>query len=112
MPGPSQLDGTNLPGLLALIFVLAVVLFPLFLGRGQNKSSGEDEGEDGRGGPGGPRAAPDPPRGGGGIPLQDAQPARTRLRDHTRRLSTARGRRNRRPAPEPKHAPARPPSAD
>lgn len=51
-----------------------------------------------------PRRSPRGP--GGGLPLPDAQPARVRLRDHTRLVDRA-PRRERRPAREPAREPAR-----
>jgi len=72
-------------------------------------SDGDGDGDSGGGGGGGSRP-PAPPRGGpgGGIPLPDAQPARTRRRDHVRpvRTTVRRGGHPHRPARTPVETPA------
>jgi hypothetical protein len=71
------------------------------------KRRSDADGDDGWGrGPKPPPAPPKPPRGG--IPLQDAGPARVRLREHGR-LSERIPRRQRRQAPEPVRRPIRTP---
>jgi hypothetical protein len=64
--------------------------------------SGSDEGWGG--GPKRPPKPPEPPSGG--IPLDDAEQSRVRLRDH-RRLADHRPQRDRRPAREPQRTPIR-----
>jgi hypothetical protein len=106
MPEPSQIAGNNLPGLLALLIVVGIVLLPVLLSRGgQRPSSDHDAGEDGGNGPRRPHDRPDAPVGGGGIPLDDADPARRRLRDHHGRSIGGRRTVHRRPAREPKRSP-------
>lgn len=67
-----------------------------------NPDSGSDDGWGH--GPEKPPKPPEPPRGG--IPLDDAIPARVRLRDH-RRLADLLPPRERRPAREPSPQPVR-----
>lgn len=108
MPGPSQIAGNNLPGLLALLIVVGIVLLPVLLSRGgQHPSSDHDAGEDGGNGPPGPQDRPDAPPGDGGIPLDDAEPARVRLRDEHGRSSGVRRIRHRRTTREPERPPVR-----
>jgi hypothetical protein len=61
---------------------------------------------DGQDGPGNDRSRPvrRPPRGGGGVPLPDAAPARVRLREPAR-LADLLPDRSRRPAREPGRSP-------
>lgn len=106
--GKSHIGGVDLPGLLYLASILAVAFLPvLFRRRGSPPDQSDSDSEDGwgRGGerPPGP---PKPPKGG--IPLDDAEPARTRLRDH-RRLTDGLPARDRRPTSEPDRSPARSP---
>lgn len=103
-------DGVSATLLLTLVFLTipGLMLVPALLYRrpgGSPDSSDEDGG--GGGGPGPPRPAR-PPRPRGGVPLPDAEQARTRIREHGRRLTG--GRRVRRPAREPVRRPVRTPS--
>lgn len=100
MPGHDQLSGFNLPGLLALVIILGVVFSPVLLcRRGSDPDQSDGESDDGWGG--GPPRRPDPPdMPPGGIPLDDAHPARVRLRGHDR-LPDRLPARVRRPAKEP-----------
>jgi hypothetical protein len=106
MPEPSHVGGVNVPGLLSVMLILFVAFAPVLFGR-RGPASEQDDGDsaDG-GGPGGPKP-PDRPVGPppGGIPLDDARPARIRLRAHERLVD---GRRigQRRRSREPEHAPA------
>src|SRR6188472_2217594 len=103
----SQASGINIPGLLGLVVVLAVVFFPLLLGRSApSKDSPDSSSEDGPGG--GPPRPPRPPDSPlGGIPLPDADPSALRLRDH-RRLTAIRAERSRRGAPSRRRGPGVP----
>ncbi len=95
------------PGLVSLGLVAVVILLPLALFRlgGSNQTPPEQEGGDGWGN--GPDPPPPPPsRPPGGIPLDDATPARTRLRG-AGRLAHHRPARDRRPAREPSPQPQR-----
>jgi hypothetical protein len=103
--GQSQ-GGLDLPGLLALVITLAVVFSPLLLCRPPGQSDAEPD-EGGGDGPQPPRAPTQPP--GGGIPLDDAQPARVRLRTHER-LAARRPSRDRRPARPARTPTSTPPS--
>jgi hypothetical protein len=82
-----------------IALALGVVLFMMFL-RSDATSSWKPPEEDEGGGGGGndrlPSSKPKP-RPSGGIPLPDAVPARTRLRDHGARLRDAHPRPLRRP---------------
>jgi hypothetical protein len=106
MPEPSHFGGLNLPGLLSVMLILGVVFAPVLFGRRGPSPEQDDGGADDGGGPGGPpppnRPTRPPP---GGIPLDDAQPARVRLRTHER-LADRRGVGERRRSREPEHAPA------
>lgn len=90
----------NVLGMIYLLLVLAVVFLPMILGRGGPSPGQSDSDSDGGGGSGPPRppAPPGAPRGG--IPLDDAEPARVRLRGHDRFVDLLPAR-VRRPAPEP-----------
>jgi len=107
MPANAQHGGVDLAGLLYLAIVLAVLFVPVLLGRGSAPPRGPDsESDDGWGKdpPQPPGFSPSAPRGG--IPLADAEPARVRLRGHGR-LRDGIPARDRRPAREPDHQPAR-----
>jgi hypothetical protein len=107
MPGPDQLSGFNLPKLIALLVILAVVFAPLVFCRGRGPGSSDADLD--AGGGGGPQPPPQPSAGSprGGIPLEHWQPARARLRTHEQRgeLKPARARRTaREPTRTPEHA--------
>jgi hypothetical protein len=106
MPEPSHVGGVNVPGLLSVMLILFVAFAPVLFGRRGPASEQDDGDSDDGGGPGGPKP-PDRPIGPppGGIPLDDARPARIRLRAHERLVD---GRRigQRRRSREPEHAPA------
>lgn len=88
---------------LVLMAIPAFILLPALLFRPPGSPPGPSG--DGGGGPPGPDPPPPPAptRPRGGIPLPDAEQARTRVRDHFRpRLI---GRRARRPAREPARSP-------
>jgi hypothetical protein len=90
--------------------VLGVVLFMMFLRSDSNSSWKPPEDEEGGGGGGNDRlpSSKPKPRPTGGVPLPDADPARTRLRDHSK-LRDAHPRPLRRPVhPQtPQRTPAR-----
>jgi hypothetical protein len=99
-------------GLHLLGLIMVALLLVMFL-RSDTESAGLPP-EDGDGGGGGnDRVQPRRPGGprDGGLPLPDADPARTRLRDH-RRLAELLPQRGRRPAqePEPARVPGRSPA--
>jgi hypothetical protein len=106
VPGKSQVGGINLPELVYVAFVLAVAFMPVLLRRrgpsSDDSDSDSDDGGWGKGPP--PPTPPDAPRGG--IPLDDAEPSRTRLRGHERLADGAR-KRARRPSREPERRPVR-----
>lgn len=82
--------------LLASLAVAPVFCYRTFV---PSRNSSED---DGGGGGGGPGFGPPPPPGDqppGGVPLPDADPARSRRRDHNR--PSLRGVSRRRPADQP-----------
>jgi hypothetical protein len=95
------------PGLLGVVMVLLVVVPPLvlYVRAARPGPPNSDDNDDGGGGGSEPPPGPSdrPP---GGIPLDDALPARIRLRGPAR-LADQRARRARRPAREPDRAPAR-----
>ena len=101
------MGGVNLPGLLSVMLILVIAFAPVLFGR-RGPASEQDDGEsdDGGGGPGGPKPPSRPPDPSpGGIPLDNARPARVRLRAHERLVE---GRRigERRRSREPDHVPA------
>jgi hypothetical protein len=99
MPGKSQIGGVDLFGLAYLVGVLFVAFLPMLLGRGGSPPGQSDsDSDDGWGrGPEPPSGPPIRPRGG--IPLEDAEPSRIRLRGHDR-LTDLLPARDRRPARE------------
>jgi hypothetical protein len=99
-------SGVHMNELLNLVIVLIVVLMPLALyRRGWKPRPPDPGGGDGWGkGPEPPRPPRDDPRGG--IPLEDAEPARARLRENGK-LADQLPRRLRRPAREPDRTPVR-----
>jgi hypothetical protein len=106
-------DGVAATLLLTLVFLTipGLVLVPVLLYRspGSSPDSSDDDGGGGRG-PGSPPAPP-PRAPRGGVPLPDAEQARTRLREHGRRAWEARRpHRGHRPAREPDRSPVRAPS--
>ncbi len=110
MPKGSQLGGYDPLALLYTVLVFAAALFlPALISRFVSSPgrSDSDSPEDGGGG-GGPRLPPTPPHKPppGGVPLDDAQPARVRLRDD-RRLAQRLPGRQRRPGGDPEHSPLR-----
>jgi hypothetical protein len=93
-------DGVNVPGLLYLALVLAVVFVPMFLGRGRSSPGPSDSDPEGGSG-GGPREPRTPSDGNlDRPPLDDADPTRFRLRDHAP-PGNRQPFRNRRPSREP-----------
>lgn len=85
--------------LAALVILTGVHIagFGVFLVLLLSSDGGEDDGGDDGGGPPPPRPENPSAPPGGSLPLPDARPARTRLRDH-RRLADQLPRRARRPA--------------
>ena len=83
MPSGPQIGGVDVLGLLYLALVLGVIFLPMVLGRrGSSGDSDSDSDGGGGNGPRPPRTPPSKPRGG--IPLEDAEPGRVRLRGHDR----------------------------
>jgi hypothetical protein len=103
MPPGSHVGGFNLLGIAYLALVIAVMFLPMLVWRGSSSNDDDDGRDEGRGG----GSQPPPPKPTGpsdGIPLPDAEPSRTRLRDHGR-ITDGRPRRTRRSSPHP--APSR-----
>jgi hypothetical protein len=108
MPSEPQSGGVDVFGLVYLALVLAVIFLPMVLGRPGPPPGQSDSDSDGGGGNGpGP---PPPPSNtpGGGIPLEDAEPARARLRGHDRLVDLLPGPSGRR-SREPHRTPIRTP---
>lgn len=109
MPKGSHIGGFDPLALLYMVIVFATALLvPALLDRFSSSHGHPDSDTDedsGGGGPRRPSPAPfdNPP---GGLLLDEARPARVRLRDG-RRLSERLPRRERRPTREPARAPAR-----
>jgi hypothetical protein len=102
---PGLKGGVDMSGLGIIVFVALVVLVGLILGRSRPGPSDTNPGDGwGKGPPGPELHGPEKPRGG--IPLDDAAPARVRLRGHGR-LADLLPRRPRRPAREPERSPVR-----
>ena len=95
-----------LPLLLTLLVFALVLFVPAVLERffSSPGPSQSDAGDEGGRGPRRPPNPPDPPRGG--LPLDVAEPARVRLRDHGR-LAERLPSRLRRPALDPSRSPDR-----
>jgi hypothetical protein len=107
MPGKSNVGGFDIAGLVYLLSVLAVAFLPLLLGRRGSPPEQSDTDPGDGWGRGGSRKPPTPPsRPSGGIPLDHSEPARTRLRDHSR-LADRLAPRERRRAREPDRRPVR-----
>jgi len=106
MPKGSQVGGFDPLALLYMVIVFAVALLvPAVLSRFVNpESSGDSDSEDGGGGgPRRPQPTPSKPSPGG-LPLDNAQPSRIRLRDG-RPLGQRLPARQRRSAHEPARRP-------
>jgi hypothetical protein len=107
---PGLKSGSQISGLVFVLIALAVAFTGLVLlrRRGPRPGPSDPNPDDGWGrGPRGPGpGGPEHPRGG--IPLDDAAPARVRLRT-AGRLADLLPRRTRRPAREPDRVPARTP---
>jgi hypothetical protein len=99
------------PQFLPILLLPVAMLGPALLFRGDDSGPGGPSSDDGGGGGGsGPRDPETPPKSPfGGLLLPDAQPMRTRLRDHRRAVRMTPGRRGRTP-PEPTRRPARTPA--
>jgi hypothetical protein len=101
------MGGVNLPGLLSVMLILVVAFAPVLFDRRGSAPEQDDGDTDDGGGPGGPpppSRPPGPPSGG--IPLDDAQPARVRLRTHERLTERRRiGGGDRRRTREPERTP-------
>lgn len=102
MPDQTDLAGTDFLGLIYLALVLGVVFLPILLGR-RGDSPGQDESGPGDGWGKPPHRPEDPHRPPPcGIPLDDADVSRVRLRDHDKPMPL-RSDPNRRPThPPPK----------
>ena len=75
MPSEPQIGGVDVLGLLYLALVIGVIFLPMVLGRrGPSGDSDSDSDGGGGNGPRPPRPPSSTPRGG--IPLDDAEPAR------------------------------------
>lgn len=107
----SQINDVDPFALFYMAWVFAtVLLIPALISRMISRRRSDSDSDEGGGGGGGsppPPPRPTPPRGG--IPLDDAQPARVRLRD-ARTLAQRLPARERRPAKEPARRPTRTPS--
>src|SRR4249920_2073794 len=97
--GSDVVRGDPLALLYTLFVFAAVLLIPAVISRFFS-SPGPPRSDSDEGGGGPPRRPVPPTPPPGGIPLQDARPARARLRDH-RRLAQRLPRRERRPVREP-----------
>jgi len=111
MPRQSTVGGFDLLGLIYVALVVAAILLPMMLGRRAKPPDSDEPGSDeGRGR--GPRRPHDPPPPSlpPSVPLPDAEPSRTRMRDHAASGRRARARRARREHPPPERRPDRVPS--
>jgi hypothetical protein len=97
--------GIDMPGLGIVVFVVLVVIVGLVLGRLRPGPSDPNPGDGWRDGPP-PPDSPPPGHPSGGIPLDDASPARVRLRERGR-MADKLPAPPRRPAREPERAPVR-----
>jgi len=94
MSSEPQIAGVDLLGLVYLALVIAAIFLPMLLG-GDDPPGDSDSDSDNGGGNEPWRPPPPSNTPGGGIPLDDAAPARARLRGHDRLvdLLPAQGRR-------------------
>jgi hypothetical protein len=101
------LAGQVFVGLAWLMLMAALIVVPVLSAEGRDRLPGPSDGDDGGGsGPDRPNGSSEPPDGG--IPLSDADPSRTRLRDHgspkIRSVTRWRSREpDRGPAPAPRN---------
>ena len=88
MPDSTDLGGIDILGVVYLALVLAVAFLPILLGR-RGRSSGQGESDPGDGW-GKPPHRPEDPSGPppSGIPLDDADLSRVRLRDHDKPMES------------------------
>jgi hypothetical protein len=92
MPSQPHSGGVDVLGLVYLALVLAVIFLPVVLARPAPPPGQSDSDSDGGGGDE-PWPPPSPSSGpGGGIPLDDAAPARTRLRGPPQPSTYSRGK--------------------
>jgi hypothetical protein len=103
---PGMRSGINLAGLGVVVFVVLVVVVGLILGRHSRPGPSDPNPDDGWGNGPPPPDPPRPDRPPGGIPLDDAAPARVRLRGRGR-LAEELPARTRRTVREPDRAPDR-----
>lgn len=96
MPDKSHVGGVNILGLVYLLTVLIVLFLPMVLGRGGSPPGQSEPDSDDGGGGGPPRPMPGRPRGG--VPLDESDPARVRLRSHDRLFDRLPARARRRAA--------------
>ena len=102
----TQVNQVDPLALVYMLMVFAGALFvPAIIGRFFS-SPGPPRSDSDEGGGGPPRRPVPPTPPPGGIPLENAQPARVRLRDH-RRLAQLLPMRQRRAPREPERSPAR-----
>ena len=106
-PRGSHLIAHDWVGLLSFLILFAAALFVAALLRRFRSSPGPSDSASNGGGGGGSPPMPQGP-GPGGVPLDDAQPARVRLRDG-RRLARRLPARQRRRTKEPMRTPTRAP---
>ena len=103
---PGLKGGINLSGLGIVAFVVLLVVVGLVLGRHSRPGPSDPNGGDGWGKGPPPPDPRRPDRPQGGMPLDDATPARVRLRGKDR-LADLLPSRTRRPAREPDRTPVR-----
>ena len=104
---PSVKGGIQVSGLACVLLVVVVALVGLMVFRGSRPGPSDPGAGDWRKWPPPPDPpGPDEPRGGIPLPLDDAVPARVRLRGEGR-LADLLPKRVRRPAREPERAPVR-----
>jgi hypothetical protein len=105
---PKVTGGIQISGLASVLIVVVVVSVGLMLYRGSRRGPSDSDPGGGWGDGPPPPDSPRPDHPRGGIPLDDAAPARIRLRGEAR-LADLLPTRARRPAREPERAPARTP---
>ena len=109
MPKGSHTGGYDPLALVYMVIVFAAALLVPALIQRFTRGSSDSDGDSGDGGGGGGPRRPSPEKPGppsGGLPLDQSQPARVRLRDD-RRLGHRLPARQRRPVQEPARRPGR-----
>jgi hypothetical protein len=107
VPNAHNVGGINLPAAIGLAVMIAVFAASLLVG-GHSAPPEDEPPDDGGGGGKGPPSPPDPPEHRpGGLPLEDAEPSRIRLRGPRAPVRPQPRQRESREPVRPRRTPAR-----